>query len=259
MIGLKLLALGDVCGSAGLEILRRKLWSLRKFYGADFVVANGENAAGNGIMPAQARELFDAGVDVITLGNHGLHKREIATFLDDEPYIVRPANWPGSAPGNGVAVYDTAQSRVCVINLIGRVDMDFRAASPFDTVDALLTKYRKEADVFVVDFHAEATSEKCAMAYHLDGRAGVVFGTHTHVQTADERIFPGGLGFVTDLGMTGAADSVIGVKWEQSLAYFRGDMLVRFEESAKNPRIQGALFTLDGGGKCTAVERVSVE
>ena len=126
-------------------------------------------------------------------------------------------------------------------------------------MDALLEKNHGKADVFVVDFHAEATSEKCAMAYHLDGRAGVLFGTHTHVQTADERIFPGGLGFITDLGMTGASDSVIGVKWEQSLAYFRGDMLVRFEESARAPRIQGAIFTVGEDGRCTAVERVSVE
>ncbi len=255
---IKILAVGDVCGRAGLEILRRKLWGLRKFYGADFVVANGENAAGNGIMPVQARELFDAGADVITLGNHGLHRREIASFLDDEPYIVRPANWPDGAPGVGVTVYDTSQVRVCVINLIGRVDIGFGAANPFHTADTLLEKYREKADVFVVDFHAEATSEKCAMAYHLDGRAGVLFGTHTHVQTADERIFPGGLGFITDIGMTGASDSVIGVKWEQSLAYFRGDMLVRFEESARRPRIQGALFTVENG-VCTAVERVSVE
>ena len=255
----KILTIGDVCGRAGLDILRRRLWSLRKFYGVDFVVANGENAAGNGITPAQARELFDAGADVITLGNHGLHKREIAAFLDDEPNIVRPANWPGSAPGIGSTIYDTAKTRICVINLIGRVDIGFGAASPFETVDALLEKNRGKADVFVVDFHAEATSEKCAMAYHLDGRAGVLFGTHTHVQTADERIFPGGLGFITDLGMTGASDSVIGVKWEQSLAYFRGDMLVRFEESARAPRIQGALFTVGEDGRCTAVERVSVE
>lgn len=145
------------------------------------------------------------------------------------------------------------------MNLIGRVDIGFGAANPFETVDILLERYQDKADVFVVDFHAEATSEKCAMAYHLDGRAGVLFGTHTHVQTADERVFPGGLGFITDLGMTGAADSVIGVKWEQSLAYFRGDMLVRFEESANCPRIQGALFTIEDGGKCVAVERISVE
>ena len=254
----KILAIGDVCGRAGLEILHRKLWGLRKFYGVDFVIANGENAAGNGIMPAQARALFDAGVDVVTLGNHGLHKREIASFLDDEPYIIRPANWPDGAPGVGVTVYDTSKARICVMNLIGRVDIGFGAANPFEKVDVLLDAYRKKADVFVIDFHAEATSEKCAMAYHLDGRASVLFGTHTHVQTADERIFPGGLGFITDLGMTGASDSVIGVKWEQSVAYFRGDMMVRFEESTKQPRIQGALFSVENG-TCTAVERVSVE
>ncbi len=255
----RILALGDVCGEAGVEILRRKLWSLRKLYGADFVVANGENAAGNGIKPAQARELFDAGADVVTLGNHALGRREIADVLEDMPHLLRPANWPASAPGEGVTVYDTGKARVCVIDLIGRVGMSVGADSPFDAADRLLAAYRERADIFVVDFHGEATSEKCAMAYHLDGRASVLFGTHTHVATADERIFPGGLGYITDLGMTGAADSVIGVKWEQSLAFFRGDMLVRFEPSDRAPRIQGALFTLGDGGRCTAVERISVE
>ncbi len=255
----KILAIGDVCGNAGLDILGKKLWGLRRYYGADFVVVNGENAAGSGITPAQARELFTAGADVVTLGNHGLRRREIVSFLEDEARIIRPANWPAGAPGNGATVYDTGKTRICVINLIGRVDLGFGALNPFDTVDVLLKQYRGKADLYVVDFHAEATSEKCAMAYHLDGRVNVLFGTHTHVQTADERIFPKGLGFLTDLGMTGAADSVIGVKWEQSLAYFRGDMLVRFEESARCPRIQGALFTVGENGMCETVERISAE
>lgn len=256
---LKILALGDVCGDAGVQILSRRLWQLRRERGADFVVVNGENAAGNGIKPAQARALFDAGADVVTLGNHALGRREIADTLDDTPYLLRPANWPAAAPGAGVAVYDTGRVRVCVIDLIGRVGMNVGAESPFDTADRLLMNWRDRADVFVVDMHGEATSEKCAMAYHLDSRVSVVFGTHTHVQTADERIFPGGLGFITDLGMTGAADSVIGVRWEQSLAFFRGDMLVRFEPSDRSPRIQGALFTVGDGGRCTAVERISAE
>lgn len=258
-MALKILALGDVCGSAGLDHISRKLWGLRRHYGADFVVANGENASGNGITPAQARELFDSGVDVITLGNHSLNRREIVGFLDDEPNIVRPANWPAGAPGMGYTVYDTGRFRICVVNLIGRVDLPAGPANPFDEIDRIIEKQKDRADLFVVDFHAEATSEKNAMAYHLDGRAAVLFGTHTHVQTADERVFPGGLGYITDLGMTGAADSVIGVQWEKSLAFFRGDMLVRFEESRKRPRIQGALFTLNDQGKCESVERVSVE
>lgn len=253
---LKILALGDVCGDAGVAILQRRLWQLRQLYGADFVVVNGENAAGNGIKPAHARELFDAGADVVTLGNHALGRREIVTALEDMPCLLRPANWPSSAPGEGVAVYDTGKARICVMDLIGRVGMNVGADSPFDTADRLLETWQDKADVFVVDFHGEATSEKIAMAYHLDGRASVLFGTHTHVPTADERVFPGGLGYITDLGMTGAADSVIGVRWEQSLAFFRGDMLVRFEPADRDPRIQGALFTLDGA-RCTAVERIS--
>ena len=258
-MAMKILALGDVCGSAGLDITQKKLWGLRRSLGADFVVVNGENASGNGITPAQARELFDSGADVITLGTHGLHRREIASYLDDEPNIVRPANWPAGAPGMGYTVYDTGRFRICVVNLIGRVDLAPGPENPFHVIDRVIEKNRDRADLFVVDFHAEATSEKNAMAYHLDGRAAVLFGTHPHVQTADERVFPGGLGFITDLGMTGAADSVIGVQWEKSLAFFRGDMLVRFEESRKRPRIQGALFTINDQGKCEQVERVSVD
>jgi metallophosphoesterase (TIGR00282 family) len=255
----KILTIGDICGRAGVAVLSRRLWSLRKYYGADMVVVNGENAAasGRGLMPADAREIFGAGADVITLGNHGLDRREIADYLDDTRNIIRPANWSSSAPGAGYTIFDTGKARVCVINLIGRVGMGI-FDSPFDTADRIIERCRADADAFVVDFHAEATSEKYAMAYHLDGRAAVLFGTHTHVQTADEHIFPGGLGYITDIGMTGAADSVIGVKWEQSLAHFRGDMLVRFEQSEREPRVCGALFTVQDG-KCVSAELVNAE
>lgn len=256
---LRILALGDVCGASGLTFLQKKLWQMRKYYSADFVVINGENAAVRGITPAQARTLRDAGADVITLGNHAFSRREIASCLDDEPYIVRPANWASSLPGTGMCFYPADKAEFCVINLIGRVGMNAGPESPFDTADALLAKARARTKFIIVDFHAEATSEKIALAYHIDGRASILFGTHTHVQTADERVFPRGLGYLTDLGMTGAVDSVIGVRAEQSVAFFRGNFLSRFEDAGGAAAACGALFKLDESGRCTGVERIRME
>lgn len=255
----RVLAIGDVCGATGLAFLTKKLWAMRKHYGVDFTVVNGENAAVLGITPAQARSLRDAGADVITLGNHTFSRREIVSYLEDEPYIVRPANWAPDTPGVGMCYYETDRGEVCVINLIGRVGMNVGPASPFDTIDALLAKAQARTKYIIVDFHAEATSEKIAMAYYLDGRASVLFGTHTHVQTADERVFPKGLGYITDLGMTGAVDSVIGVRPAQSVAFFRGSMLTRFEDAGGAAAACGAVFTLDENGRCTDVERIRVE
>lgn len=256
---LRILALGDVCGASGLNFLQKKLWKIRDACHADFVVVNGENAAVRGITPAQVRTLRDAGADVVTLGNHAFSRREIASCLDDEPYIVRPANWASSLPGTGMCFYPSDKAEVCVINLIGRVGMNVGPDSPFDTADALLAKAQTRTKFIIVDFHAEATSEKIALAYHIDGRASILFGTHTHVQTADERIFPRGLGYMTDLGMTGAVDSVIGVRPEQSVAFFRGDFLSRFEDAGGAAAACGALFRLDESGRCTDVERIRVE
>ena len=256
---LRILALGDVCGASGLAFLQKNLWQLRKAYNADFVVVNGENTAVRGITPAQARTLHDAGADVITLGNHAFSRREIGPYLDETPNILRPANWASSMPGAGMCFYQTDKAEVCVINLIGRVGMNVGPESPFDTADRLLEKARSRTKRIVVDFHAEATSEKIAMAYHIDGRASILFGTHTHVQTADERIFPKGLGYITALGTTAAVDSVIGVRAEQSLAFFRGNFLSRFEDAGGEAAACGAVFTLDANGRCTAVERIRIE
>lgn len=250
-----ILAIGDVVGDPGMDILCRRLGRLQRQVGADLTVVNGENATGRGITPALAEDIFYAGADVITLGNHTFANRQICDYLDEQPHILRPLNFPTQQPGQGSVVVEVQGRRVCVANLQGRVGMDYNVSSPFSAADALLRE--TEADLFLLDFHAEATSEKLAMGYHLAGRAAAVWGTHTHVPTADERILPGGTGYITDVGMTGGFDSVLGVRWEQSVAMFRGELAPRFQPSDRNKQIQGAVFTIDNStGCCTQVQRV---
>ena len=250
-----ILAIGDVVGDPGMDILCRRLGRLQRQVGADLTVVNGENATGRGITPALAEDIFYAGADVITLGNHTFGNRQICDYLDEQPHILRPLNFPAQQPGQGSVVAEVQGRRVCVANLQGRVGMDYNVSSPFSAADALLRE--TEADLFLLDFHAEATSEKLAMGYHLAGRAAAVWGTHTHVPTADERILPGGTGYITDVGMTGGFDSVLGVQWEQSVAMFRGELAPRFQPSDRNKQIQGAVFTIDNStGCCTQVQRV---
>jgi hypothetical protein len=250
-----LLAFGDIVGTSGVEALASRLPALRKHYGAHLVVANAENADGSGIMPARVHKLRDAGADVLTLGNHTFRKRQIETELRENPRLLRPLNFSPRAPGKGYVVLDINGKRVCVVNLVGRCHMDFGSDNPFLAVEELLS--RKEADRYIIDFHAQATSEKYAMAYHLDGRASVLFGTHTHVQTADEKIFPKGMGYLSDLGMCGPWDSVIGVRPEQSLAMFLGEPAGRFESAPGPACIQGAAFAInDATGYCTEIERI---
>ena len=250
-----ILAIGDVVGDPGMDILCRRLGRLQRQVGADLTVVNGENATGRGITPALAEDIFYAGADVITLGNHTFANRQICDYLDEQPHILRPLNFPAQQPGQGSVVAEVQGRRVCVANLQGRVGMDNNVSSPFSAADALLRE--TEADLFLLDFHAEATSEKLAMGYHLAGRAAAVWGTHTHVPTADERILPGGTGYITDVGMTGGFDSVLGVRWEQSVAMFRGELAPRFQPSDRNKQIQGAVFTIDNStGCCTQVQRV---
>lgn len=250
-----ILAIGDVVGDPGMDILCRRLGRLQRQVGADLTVVNGENATGRGITPALAEDIFYAGADVITLGNHTFANRQICDYLDEQPHILRPLNFPAQQPGQGSVVAEVQGRRVCVANLQGRVGMDYNVSSPFSAADALLRE--TEADLFLLDFHAEATSEKLAMGYHLAGRAAAVWGTHTHVPTADERILPGGTGYITDVGMTGGFDSILGVRWEQSVAMFRGELAPRFQPSDRNKQIQGAVFTIDNStGCCTQVQRV---
>ena len=253
------LVIGDVVGDPGMDVLCRRLRQLKKQVGADLTVVNGENATpvGKGITPALAEEIFDAGADVITLGNHTYGNRQICDYLDEQPNILRPLNYPPQQPGQGYVVTECRGKRVCVCNLQGRVGMDYIPSDPFAMAEKLLKT--ADADLYLVDFHAEATSEKQAMGWHLDGRVSAVWGTHTHVPTADGRVLPGGTGYITDIGMTGGIDSVIGVRWEQSLAMFRGHLGERFKPSDKNCRIQGAVFKIDDQtGKCLSVERVEM-
>ena len=254
-----ILAVGDVVGESGLRMAEGHLHTLRKLEGADLIVVNGENADLLGIRPEQAERLFMAGADVVTLGNHTWHRREIVRLLDEKPNLLRPENFPAQNPGNGHCVVTTSRgTRVCVVSLVGRCMMDFHPDSPFLAIDRLLSGLGADVTV-VVDIHAEATSEKAAMAWHLDGRAQVLFGTHTHVQTADERILPGGLGFISDIGMTGPALSVLGVKPEQSLSSFRGDVPQRFEAAPGPCKMEGAVFDIDElSGRCIAIKRVAV-
>ena len=252
---LKVLCVGDVVGTPGLERIRRSLRYLKRKTGADFVIVNGENAAAVGITPQQADDILDAGADVITLGNHSYAKREIVTYLDEESRILRPANYAPQAPGRGWGIYETKAGPIAVIDLQGRCSMDFGPDNPFLLVEKIL----KEVDtkLVLVEMHAEATSEKLAMGYMLDGRISALWGTHTHVPTADAQVLPKGTGYVTDLGMTGPRYSVLGIQPKLSIAKFRGDLTSRYQWAEGPTKIEAVLFTLDSQtGLCRKVERV---
>ena len=254
---LRVLAVGDVVGNPGMERIRKSLrWLIRKT-GADFTVVNGENASVVGLTPRQAEDILDAGADVITLGNHSFSKREIVPYLEDTDRILRPANYAPQTPGRGWAVYETRFGPIGVIDLIGRCNMDYGPDNPFLLAEKLLKKL--DTKLILVELHAEATSEKLAMGYMLDGRVSAVWGTHTHVPTADARVLPRGTGYVTDLGMTGPRDSVLGIRPELSIARFRGDLPERYRWAEGDTKLEGALFTIDAAtGKCLKAERVDL-
>ena len=252
---LKILAVGDVVGNPGVERVRRCLRQLKRRCGADFTVVNGENAAVVGILPHQAEAILDAGADVITMGNHTWGKREIVPFLEESPYILRPANYAPQVPGRGWGIYETKAGPAAVIDLIGRCNMDYTPDNPFLQVEKILKQI--DVRIILVELHAEATSEKLAMGYMLDGRVSAVWGTHTHVPTADTRILPKGTGYVTDLGMTGPRDSVLGIRPDLSIAKFRGDLTERYRWADGPTKMEAVLFTVDAAtGKCRKAERV---
>ncbi|MBQ3491075.1 MAG: TIGR00282 family metallophosphoesterase [Oscillospiraceae bacterium] len=251
----KVLSVGDVVGNPGMERVKRTLRWLKKQTCADFVVVNGENASVVGITPNQAEDIFDAGADVITMGNHTFGKREIADYMDENPRILRPANYAPQAPGRGYGIYETKAGPVAVIDLIGRCNMDYTPDNPFLLVDKILKKL--DTKLILVEVHAEATSEKLAMGYMLDGHISALWGTHTHVPTADAQILPKGTGYVTDLGMTGPRHSVLGIQPALSIAKFRGDLPSRYQWAEGPTKLEAVLFTIDTGtGMCRKVERV---
>jgi 2',3'-cyclic-nucleotide 2'-phosphodiesterase len=252
----KLLFVGDVVGGIGRRTLASLLPGIRDEHQPDFVVVNGENAAGGvGITQKTARELLELGADAITLGNHAFRHREVYDFLDREERIVRPANYPKGSPGRGHTVVERDGMRLGVTNLSGLVFLQ-AVRSPFAEADAVLGELRDRADAVLVDMHAEATSEKVAMGWHLDGRVTACVGTHTHVPTADAQVLPGGTAYVTDVGMTGPRGGVIGVKREQALERFLTLTNVRFETSDEDPWLNALLVEADGDGRATRVEQI---
>lgn len=252
-----ILAIGDVVGESGLDFFVRRLGALKREKQIHFTVVNGENAANVGVMPQQVEQMLRAGADVVTLGNHSFGKPQIFRMLDEEPALLRPANISSRSPGRGVGIFDCGSLRIRVVNLIGRCELDFHAASPFETMDKLLGQ--GDADFTLVDFHAEASSEKLAMAYYLDGRVAALWGTHTHVPTADEEVFPGGMGYISDLGMTGPIRSVLGIRPEQSVETFLGGRPGRYETAAGPCKLQGAVFSINSDtGRCEKVERLDI-
>ena len=253
----KVLCVGDVVGNPGLDRVSRSLRYLKRKTGADFVIVNGENAAAIGMTPQQGEEILDAGADVITLGNHTLGKREIVPYLEDCYQVLRPANYAPQVPGKGWAEFDTKAGTVAVIDLIGRCNMDYGPENPFLLVEKILKQTR--AKIILVEIHAEAPSEKLAMGWMLDGRVSAVWGTHTHVPTADAQILPKGTGYVTDLGMTGPKNSILGIRPELSIQKFRGDLTERYKWAEGPTKMEAVLFTIDSAtGKCKAVERVDI-
>ncbi len=255
----KILTIGDIVGECGTSFVRTHLDSIRKEYAADIIIANGENAAkGNGLDIDTAETLFSAGVDIITSGNHIWNKHEISKRIDDYPYILRPANYPGECPGNGYIIFNARNVKVLVISLLGCVYLD-ALASPFETVKRILEREEGNYDVSVIDFHAEATSEKAALAYFLEGKVNAVVGTHTHVQTSDARILPNGTAFITDLGMTGVEDSILGVKTECILYKFLTHMPIRFEQADGRVKFCGALITVNNATfKTESIQAISI-
>ena len=257
---MNILFIGDIVGRPGREMVRKGLKTIVERHGVDFVIANAENsAAGFGVTPDIGDSLLEYGVDVMTSGNHIWAKKEVFDYIAREPRLLRPANYPAGAPGRGSFVATSGDGRqVGVINVMGRVFMQ-ALDDPFAIVLREIEAMRGRATIIFVDFHGEATSEKQAMGWHLDGKVTAVVGTHTHVQTADERILPNGTAYMTDAGMTGPHDSIIGMEREPSLARFLNGMPSRFEPATGNPRLNGVVVTADElTGRATAVTRVSV-
>jgi hypothetical protein len=250
--------IGDICGRPGRRLVKDLLPGLRREHGAALVIANGENAAGGvGITEETAEEIFAAGVDVITGGNHTWHNREAYALLDGHPRLLRPANYPPGAPGRGALTLETPDGPVAVLNLQGRVFMG-EIDDPFRAAERWAEELRQTTPVIIVDFHAEATSEKIALGWHLDGKVSAVLGTHTHVQTADERLLPEGTAYITDVGMTGPRDGVIGMDRGAILEHFLSGLPTRFTVARGPAQLNGVALEIDGDGRARAITRVQV-
>lgn len=257
---MNILAIGDLVGDAGLKKLGQEIKKIKEENKIDFTIVNGENVAdGMGIIKKQFDEIINIGTDVVTMGNHTWGKKDIFTFIDD-PKIIRPANYPSGVCGKGYNIYTCKDKKIAVINLIGRTDMNVLTENPFQIAKKIMKSVKeKGADIIVVDFHAEATAEKIAMSYHLDGEATIVYGTHTHVQTADEKILEKGTGYITDIGMTGPKESVIGMNIEASLKRFVTTLPEKYRVATGETMLNGCIFEIDDEtNKVTNIKRIQM-
>ena len=254
----KILGIGDVVGTPGRLIIRNELAKFCEKRGVGFVVCNAENIdKGAGVKPSDADELVASGVHVITCGDHVWNKKELIPYIEKHAYVLRPVNYPSDQPGRGWTVHEVGGVKVGVVHIQGNVFMKEPAANPFRAADAAIEEIKKQTPIVVIDMHCEATSEKIAMGWHTDGRASFVFGTHTHVQTADDRVLPKGTAYITDLGMTGPYESVIGRQIDRVLTKFTTGMPAYFEVATGDVRLSGAVATIDvATGRAEAIERV---
>lgn len=253
----KILAIGDVVGAESVKHLSTKLWNFRQEHGINMVVCNAENAAvGNGLDPQTADKLLAAGCDVLTGGNHIFKKKEIRSYLENSQNLIRPANFPSGTPGSGYTTINIDGYRILVVNLIGQVLME-PFDCPFNALERILAREEGCYDFSILDIHAETTSEKLALAYCFDGKIDCIFGTHTHVQTADEQLLPKRTGYITDLGMTGPSNSVLGVRSDIIIEKLRTKLPVKFEPATGNIKAHGAIFELDSNHGCRSVTRIA--
>lgn len=254
---MRILFIGDIVGKPGRKAVKELLKKTVEENKIDFVIANGENAAGGkGITRDVAKELFDAGIEVLTMGNHVWDNKDVYNFIDDEPRLIRPANYPGDCPGRGYNVFSGPNGyRIGIINISGRVfmgDLD----SPFTAIDYILKKLEGQAEIIIVDLHAEATSEKIAFAYYVEGKVTAVLGTHTHVQTADDKVFSGGTAYISDVGMTGPSDSVLGVTKELAIQKFLSQRPIGFEVASGPSQFDAVVIEIDDNFKPTGIYRI---
>lgn len=257
MINMKILAIGDLIGNAGIQELSKRLPQIRKDKNIDFVIVNGENSAeGMGMTEKNFKDILAQNINVITMGNHTWGKKDIFKFID-HPKLIRPANYPEGVVGKGYNIYNFRNKKIAVINLIGRVDMNVLSENPFIIAKKIIEKIENQVDIIVVDFHAEATAEKIAMGNYLDGKATIVYGTHTHVQTADEQILPKETGYISDIGMTGPKNSVIGMDIKASIKRFETTLPERYRIATGECKLNGVIFDIDDEtNKVKNIERV---
>ena len=258
-IVLKILAVGDIIGETGIKELKNKLYQIRQKEEIDFVIVNGENAAeGMGITEKNFNDIISQNVDVVTMGNHTWGKKDIFKFID-HPKLIRPANYPKGVVGKGYGIYECKNKKIAVINLIGRVYINVLSESPFLVVKDIIKKIKDKVDIIIVDFHAEATGEKITMGYYLDGKVTAVFGTHTHVQTADEKILPKGTAYISDIGMTGAKNSALGMDVSVALKRFETSLPERYKVASGEGMLNGVIYDIDDQtNKVKTITRINV-